>query len=294
MKPPPFAYFAPRTLEEATQLINEYQDDGKLLGGGQSFVPVLSLRLASPSTLIDLNQVEGLGGASEMPGGGLRVRGLTRHREIELSPLVAKLNPLLTGTMPHVAHVQIRNRGTTGGSCSHADPAAEMPAIALTCDAEFVLTSVTGERVVPASEFFQGVFTTALEANEILTEIRYPAWPKGRRWGFEEMARRRGDFAIVGSAVLVDFDEAGRCSGAKVTVFGAGDTPMRVSEAEELLVGKGLTPETMIEAGRMTSAAIEPRDDLHASADYRRDVSAVMVRRALEQAASPIRTGVAA
>jgi carbon-monoxide dehydrogenase medium subunit len=287
VKPPAFAYFAPRTLEEALQLAAQHADDGKLLAGGQSLMPVLNFRLASPAALIDLNRVAGLAGITPTPAGGFAIRALTRHRAVERSLDVLRFCPLLFAAMPHIAHMQIRNRGTIGGSLSHADPAAELPAIAVACGAELVIaSSLRGERVIPAESFFLGVFTTALESDEILTEIRLPAWPAGRRWGFQEVTRRHGDFALAGAAVWLD---GGRhdgvpCAAARIVLFGVGNAPVRAIAAEQFLADGPTTDTRLREAGRLAAAAIEPPSDLHASAEYRRDVASVLVRRALEEA----------
>jgi CO/xanthine dehydrogenase FAD-binding subunit len=287
VKPPAFAYLAPRTLEEALQLAAQHADDGKLLAGGQSLMPVLNFRLASPAALIDLNRVAGLAGITPTSAGGLAIRALTSHRAVERSFDVLQFCPLLSATMPHIAHMQIRNRGTIGGSLSHADPAAELPAIAVAVGAELVIaSSLRGERVIPAESFFLGVFTTALEPDEILTEIRLPAWPAERRWGFQELTRRRGDFALAGAAVWLDGGghDGIPCAAVRIVLFGVGNAPVRAIAAEQFLANGPTTDTRLREAGRLAAAAIEPPSDLHASAEYRRDVASVLVRRALEEA----------
>jgi aerobic carbon-monoxide dehydrogenase medium subunit len=185
--------------------------------------------------------------------------------------------------MPHIAHVQVRNRGTIGGSLSHADPAAELPAVMLACDAMFVATSSTGERTIAADRFFQGIFTTALEPGEILTEIRLPPWPRGRRFGFYEVTRRHGDFALAGAAVWIDGSDT-TCAAARIVLFGVGDKPVRAERAERHLAGQAATPARVREAAAIAATELAPGSDIHASAEYRREVGAVVVRRALEHA----------
>lgn len=286
MKPAAFAYYAPRSLAEALTLASQYADDGKLLAGGQSLMPALNFRLLTPAALIDLNRVEGLAGITATPDGGLAIGALTRHRAVETSAAIALRCPLLSAAMPHVAHVQIRNRGTIGGSLSHADPAAEMPAIALACDAQMRVANQRGERLVPAADFFRGLFTTALDAGDILTEIRLPPWPRRRRWAFREINRRHGDFAIAGAAVWIDPDDAEPvlCKDAGIVLFGVSETPVRVAVVESHLRGRRLTRSILREAADLAAAAVTPMSDLHASAEYRREVSGVLLRRALEDA----------
>lgn len=286
MKPPAFGYAAPHTLDEALLLASEYADDGRLLAGGQSLMPVLNFRLASPTVLIDLNQIAELSGIFADSAGGLTIGAMTRHRALERSSEIAQYCPLIATAMPHVAHVQIRNRGTIGGSIAHADPAAELPAIALACGAVLVIKGMQGERVLPASSFFLGLLTTALCPGEILTAIRLPPWPANRRWGFLEVTRRHGDFALAGAAVWFDGgDRVGApCTSARIVLFGVGDTPIRAAEAERHLIGREPDDGVFREAARLAAAALDPPTDVHASAEYRREVGAVMVRRALEQA----------
>jgi carbon-monoxide dehydrogenase medium subunit len=287
VKPPAFAYFAPRSLAEALALAAEHAEDGKLLAGGQSLMPALNFRLSSPAALVDLNRVEGLAGISAPVGGGLSIRAMTRHRAVERSAEVRERCPLLSAVMPHIAHVQIRNRGTIGGSLSHADPAAELPAVTTACDAQFVIAARGGERTVPAGEFFLGTFTTALEADEILSEIRVPQWPQGRRWAFREINRRHGDFAIAGVALWLDLDDAepAVCKDAHIVLFGVSETPVRMIASEDYLKGRAVAEADMREAAALAEDAFDPMSDLHASAEYRREVGCVLLRRALLEAA---------
>lgn len=268
MKPAAFDYRAPRSLDEALQLIDANRD-AKLLAGGQSLVPVLNFRLASPPLLVDLNRIGALVGVSREANGGLVIGAMTRNRALEKSDVVRRANPLLHAAMPYIAHAQIRNRGTIGGSLAHADPAAELPAVCVVCDAELTIARKGGTRTVAARKFFQGFFTTALEPNDILVSIRFPAWRAHRRHGFVELSRRRGDFALVGVALTLE--------GAKadIAIFGAEDVP-RLFPGERI---DASTPKSV-------AARCRPRSDHHASAEYRSELIEVLTRRALEQAAS--------
>ena len=268
MKPAAFQYRAPATLDEALDLLRN-NDEAKLLAGGQSLVPVLNFRLASPPLLIDLNRIAALAGISQEADGSLVIGAMTRNRAIEKSESVRRANPLLHAAMPYIAHAQIRNRGTIGGSLAHADPAAELPAICVACDAELSLARKgRATRTVRAAEFFKGFFTTALEPDDILVSIRFPAWPAGRRHGFVELSRRHGDFAIVGVAVTVENDTA------SIAIFGAEDTP-------RLFRNEKIDEETT----KAVAARCKPRSDHHASAEYRSELIEVLTRRALLQAA---------
>jgi CO/xanthine dehydrogenase FAD-binding subunit len=268
VKPAAFDYQAPRSIEEALSLLQKHAGDAKLLAGGQSLVPVMNFRLATPALLIDLNRISGLAGIREEADGSLVIGAMTRNRQIEKSDIVRKLNPLLHRAMRYIAHAQIRNRGTIGGSLAHADPAAELPAVCVACEARLTIVGPRGERTVPAAEFFRGLFTTALEPDELLTAVRFPAWPAARKFAFLEVSRRHGDFAIVGVAVLVD-DAA-----ARVVVFGAEDAP-------RVFVFSG---KSAAEAGRLAARGVTPRSDHHASTEYRRELVEVLTRRALEAA----------
>ncbi|MEN3297806.1 MAG: aerobic carbon-monoxide dehydrogenase medium subunit [Burkholderiales bacterium] len=285
MKPPAFNYAAPVTLEAALALLDANGDGAKLLAGGQSLVPVLNLRLASPSLLIDLSRIPEISGIERLDDGSLVVGAMTRHRVLEHSTLVQATHPLIHAATAYIAHVQIRNRGTIGGSLCHADPAAEWAAICVACEAEMTLASRSGTRIVAAADFSLGVYTTALAEQEILAKIRFPAWPAGRRWGFQELSRRHGDFAIVGVACLLDLDAQQRCTRARIVVFGAGDTPTVVSQAAMPLVGDLIGPAAISEAARVARAHTETRSDHHASAEYRSELVEVLTRRALLQAA---------
>ena len=284
MKLPPFDYACPTTLPEAIQLLAS-NDDAKAIAGGQSLVPMLAFRLSQPSLLVDLRKLVNLRGI-RISDAGVTLGAMVRWRDIEDDERLETAHPLLKAAISHVAHYQIRNRGTVGGSIAHADPAAEMPGIAMTCDAEIAVVGKSGARVIQAADFFQGALTTALTTDEIIVEIRLPAWPASRRWGFQEFARRRGDFAMAAAAVFYDQDERGKARNAHVGVIGVGDRPLRLTAAEDVLNGEPIDEATIAKADAATSAAVDPQDDIHASAAYRRALVGTMVERALRSAAA--------
>jgi aerobic carbon-monoxide dehydrogenase medium subunit len=284
MKLPPFDYACPTTLPEAIQLLAS-NDDAKAIAGGQSLVPMLAFRLSQPSLLVDLRKLADLRGI-RISDAGVTLGAMVRWRDIEEDERLETAHPLLKAAISHVAHYQIRNRGTVGGSIAHADPAAEMPGIAMTCDAEIAVVGKSGAHVIQAADFFQGALTTALTTDEIIVEVRLPAWPAGRRWGFQEFARRRGDFAMAAAAVFYDQDERGKARNAHVGVIGVGDRPLRLTAVEDLLNGESIDEATIAKADAATSAAVEPQDDIHASAAYRRSLVGTMVERALTSAAA--------
>ena len=284
MKLPPFDYACPTTLPEAIQLLAS-NDDAKAIAGGQSLVPMLAFRLSQPSLLVDLRKLADLRGI-RISDAGVTLGAMVRWRDIEDDERLETAHPLLKAAIAHVAHYQIRNRGTVGGSIAHADPAAEMPGIAMTCDAEIAVVGKSGARVIQAADFFQGALTTALTTDEIIVEIRLPAWPAGRRWGFQEFARRRGDFAMAAAAVFYDQDERGKARNAHVGVIGVGDRPLRLAAVEDVLNGESIDEATIAKADAATSSAVDPQDDIHASAAYRRSLVGTMVERALRSAAA--------
>ena len=284
MKLPPFDYACPTTLPEAIQLLAS-NDDAKAIAGGQSLVPMLAFRLSQPSLLVDLRKLADLRGI-RISDAGVTLGAMVRWRDIEDDERLETAHPLLKAAISHVAHYQIRNRGTIGGCIAHADPAAEMPGIAMTCDAEIAVVGKSGAHVIQAADFFQGALTTALTTDEIIVEIRLPAWPAGRRWGFQEFARRRGDFAMAAAAVFYDQDERGKARNAHVGVIGVGDRPLRLAAVEDVLNGESIDEATIAKADAATSAAVEPQDDIHASAAYRRSLVGTMVERALKSAAA--------
>ncbi|HEY1362018.1 MAG TPA: xanthine dehydrogenase family protein subunit M [Xanthobacteraceae bacterium] len=285
MKPAPFDYACPSTLAEAVALLASRAGEAKALAGGQSLVPMLAFRLAQPALLVDLRKLADLRGI-RIGEAGVTLGAMVRWREIEDDARLDRAHPLLKAAIAHVAHYQIRNRGTVGGSLAHADPAAEMPGIAVTCDAEIGVLGKSGARTIAAADFFQGALTTALAPDEIIVEVRLPAWPAHRRWGFQEFARRRGDFAMAGAAAFYDADESGRARNAHVGVIGVGDRPRRLPSVEALLDGQRLDAATIARAEQAAAAAVDAQEDIHASAAYRRALAGTMVERALLQAAA--------
>ena len=284
MKPAPFELHRPERVEHVLSLLADHGDEAKLLAGGQSLVPMLALRLARFEHLVDLNEVQGLTGI-ERGDGALRIGACVRHRSLERDDAVAGAVPLLARATPLVGHFQIRNRGTLGGSLAHADPAAELPAVAVTLDATMEVVSAGGRRDVAAVDFFRGTWTTALEADELLVAARYPVWDGRCGFAVEEVARRHGDFALVGvtCAVAVGDDSVSR---AAVALFGVDGRPVRAPAAEAALVGAGkdLEPAELAELAQLAVAELDPPDDLHAPGWYRRETGAVLVQRALARA----------
>lgn len=291
MKPARFEYLAPLELEEALESLQRYGEDAKVLAGGQSLMPLMNLRLARPKVIIDINRLSKLSSISAGPNGGLVIGALTRQRAIERSATVIERNPLLAAAMPLIGHFQIRNRGTIGGSLAHADPAAELPAVSVVLGAEFVLRGARRERVIRAEDFFVDTMTTAIEPDELLTEIRIPGWRPGLGWAIEEISRRRGDFAMVGAAVLVEMDGGEVCKDARIALFGVGGRPVRMPRAEGMLRGRVPDQKTLLEIARIVSADLDPDSDVHASAEYRQEVGGVLTRRALEKALLRAREG---
>jgi len=280
VKPPAFDYAAPESLDEALALRAQHGDESTVLAGGQSLVPLLNLRMAYPVVVIDLGRVPGLAGIRKADG-GVAIGTMTRHREAELSPLVRERFPLVPDALHHVGHVAIRNRGTVGGSIAHADPAAELPAVALVHEAQMVARSTAGERTIAAADFFQGYLTTALAPDELLVEVRLPEAPAGSRTGFAEVARRHGDYALGGAAALIRLDDSGAIADARLAFLGADSRPVRVPEVEAGLRGRRPDDDLLREAAETAAAGLEPKSDVHGTADYRRRVAAVVARRAL-------------
>ncbi len=285
MKLPPFHYVAPTSLAEAISLLAASGGTAKALSGGQSFVPVMAFRLASPSLIVDLRKIPGLG-RIDIDDQGVRLGAKVRWRDILDDKRLATAQPLLQAAISHVAHYQIRNRGTAGGSLAHADPAAEMPGIAVACDAQLLLQSSKGERVVAAADFFTGALSTVLADDELIVEIRLPKWPAKRRWAFEEFALRRGDFALAGVAAFYDEDASGCATNAHVGVIGACTRPHRVGEAEAALNGNKVDEKVILAAAKAAAAAVDPPSDLHASAEYRRSLVETLLERALKRAST--------
>ena len=289
MKPAPFEYFCPATLEEALALLAEHGSDAKPLAGGQSLIPAMNFRLATPSVLVDLNGISELAHVRRVDR-GLRIGGMTRHRTLETNSVIAAEQPLIADTMPFVAHAAIRSRGTIGGSLAHADPAAELPAVMLALAASITLQKQGGARQVPAAEFFTGLFSTAIEPGEIITEVEVPRAEHRDRTGyaFDEISRRHGDFALAGAAAVVTVDNVGVCTTARVALLSVADRPVIAEQVSRALVGQRPTPPSIRDAAEASAAStdIDPAGDIHASSHYRRRLAAVLIRRVLERAFS--------
>jgi len=293
VKMPAFCYHRPTTVEEAVGLLAEYGGDAKVLAGGQSLVPLLALRLSHPEHLVDIGRVAGLDAVDDGPD-GFTVGAGVRHAAVEGSPLTGRAAPLVAAAMPHIGHRAIRNRGTVCGSLAHADPAAELPAVALAVDAELLVRSAEGERTIPAADFFLGYLTSALDETELLTAVRFPPWPPATGWSVQEVSRRHGDYALVGLAAVVGVGDGGRVERAALSFLGAGATPVRVPEAERVLVGEHPDAAAFAEAADVVTKAIDPPGDNHATAAYRAHVAGVLTRRCLAEAAQGAGAGAAA
>jgi CO/xanthine dehydrogenase FAD-binding subunit len=282
MKPPAFDYIAADSIAMAVKALAQAGDDGKIIAGGQSLVPMLNFRMLRPSILVDINRIAGLD-VIEETSEAIRVGALTRHYQLETSPLIARHLPVLSCAMTHVAHLAIRNRGTIGGSLAHADPAAELPMMALLLDAGLHIASVSGERTVAARDFFLGALTVDLAPGEIITEVVLPKLPPHTGWGFEEVARRHGDFALAAVAATLTMS-GGAIEQVRIALTGVGPTALRATEAEGLLIGHTLEPDLASRVIDALRATIEPETDLHASSDYRRHLAGVLTGRALAAA----------
>jgi CO/xanthine dehydrogenase FAD-binding subunit len=287
MKLPPVDYEAPKTVSEAVELLAEHLDEASVLAGGQSLIPLLALRLARPAVLIDINGIDELSGVS-VTDGWAAIGAMTREYVAEESESIADTVPLLAAALPLIGHEAIRSRGTIGGSLAHADPAAELPAVARALDAEFVVRGQSGMRVVPAAEWFEGYLTTSRRPDELLVEVRFPTAGRGTGTSFQEVARRHGDFAIVGLAASLTLSD-GAISDARLAMAGVSDVPVRAAAAEDLLVGERPSAELFDEAARRATDDIDPPADLHGSSDYRKTVAAAVVRRGLRAAADNAR-----
>ena len=283
MKLPYVEYEAPATMAEAVDLLAEYQDEASVLAGGQSLIPLMALRLARPAVLIDINGLTELSLVA-VEDGRVTIGAMTREYVAEDSATVGDTVPLLAAALPLIGHEAIRSRGTIGGSLAHADPAAELPAVARALDAEFVVRGRAGERVVPAADWFEGYLATSRRPDEILAEVRFPAAGPGTGVAFLEVARRHGDFAIVGLAVSLTLAD-GVISDARLAFAGVSDVPVRAAEAEDLLVGERPSAELFAEAARVATAALDPPADLNGSPEYRKQIAATLVRRGLRAAA---------
>jgi carbon-monoxide dehydrogenase medium subunit len=284
MKLPPFEYACPTTLSDAVALLASHDGEAKALAGGQSLVPMLAFRVASASLLVDLRKLAELK-QIKIADDGVTLGAMVRWRDILDDARLRKAHPLLVAAVEHVAHYQIRNRGTVGGSIAHADPAAEMPGIVVTCEAKIAVVGKSGARIIDAANFFQGPLMTALKPDEIITEIRLPAWPAKRRFGFQEFARRRGDFALAAAMLFYD-DDGGKARNAHVGAIGVADMPLRLTAVEQVLDGNRIDEAIIAKAEAAASASVDPHDDIHASGAYRKALVGVMVERALKSAAA--------
>jgi aerobic carbon-monoxide dehydrogenase medium subunit len=283
MKLPPFDYACPTSVAEAVALLASHDGEAKPLAGGQSLVPMLAFRVASPTLLVDLRKVAELRQIT-ITNEGVALGAMVRWRDILDDARLRTAHPLLLAAVAHVAHYQIRNRGTVGGSMAHADPAAEMPGIAVACEAKITAVGRAGARVIDAADFFQGPLMTALQPDEIVTKILLPLWPAKRRFGFQEFARRRGDFAMAAAAVFYD-EDGGKARNTHVGAIGVADRPLRLQAAEDAINGNSIDEAVIAKVEAAASACVDPADDIHASGAYRKALIGVMVERALRDAA---------
>ncbi len=283
MKPPPFEYAAPRKIEEAVGLLSQHGDGAKVLAGGQSLIPLLNFRLARPEVLVDVNRVAELASVKPLES-GVAIGALTRQHTLERADVIRARLPIVAEACRLIGHLPIRHRGTIGGSLAHADPAAELPAVMVALEAELTASGRGGRRTLPADQFFTGIFATALAPDELLIEIRVPGLPPRTGSAFVEIARRAGDFALVGIAALVTLDDGGRATRARLAVCGAGPTPIRAREAERVLVGARPDSRALDEAADKIAAATDPPSDIHASAAFRKKLARHVGRQAIELA----------
>lgn len=281
MKPAPFVYHDPRSVAEVAERLAEHGDDAKVLAGGQSLMPMLALRLARPAVIVDINRVAGLDGVLVNDGGVLHLGALVRQRAVERWARTPA--PLFAAALRMIGHVAIRTRGTVAGSVVHADPAAELPALFAALDGVLVARSRQGERTIPANELYVGPLTTSLRSDEVVVETRWPVPPSHAGWGFHEIARRHGDFALVGVFAIVAVSE-GRIESARIALFGVGPTPVRAGDAEKSLAGAAAGPAAIADAARLAADALDPDSDIHASAWYRKRVARTLTERALTDA----------
>jgi carbon-monoxide dehydrogenase medium subunit len=292
MKPAPFTYYAPATVDEALARLTEHGWDAKVLAGGQSLIPLMNFRLAQPSVLVDLNNISELFYIRPARDGGVLVGAMARQRQVEHDSLVAQRAPLIHETMPKIAYAQIRTRGTFGGSIAHADPSAELVAASVALRGRFRLRKQNGERWVPADQFFTGLFTTVLEPDELLVEVALPPMPARSGWAVLEVTRRSHDFALVGVTTLVSLDENHCCQQARLVYFSVGDGPVEAHQAAAVLMGQEPTPDAIREAAETAGDLdMDPSSDINASAEFRRHLAKVLGRRALTQAFERARGG---
>lgn len=285
MKPAPFEYFAPSSLDELLEAVTKHGDTAKLLAGGQSLIPAMNFRIMQPSVLIDLNRVDELSFLNESGDGVVRIGALTRLRTLERSDAIAEMVPLLRQALPLIAHPQIRTRSTLGGSMVHADPAAELPVVALALDARFRLQRESGSRWIDASDFFRGMFTTATGPDDVLMEVEFPVCGPRTGTAFKELARRSGDYAMAGVACVLGLDDQGRCTGAKIVYLNLGDGPVAATQAASTLVGEERSQDLLRAAAELAARQeINPFGNIHASPDYQRHLARVLTVRALTEA----------
>ena len=280
MKPPIFDYVTAESQEHALDVLRQHGDDAKVLAGGQSLVPLMSFRLAKPALLLDINRLEELD-AIEAAGGRLKIGALTRQCELLTHPLIAEHCPLIRAATEFIGHPAIRNRGTVGGSVAHADPAAELPILLQVLDADIEVCSADSRRTIPADDFFMGLLMTGMNPDELLTGISFALPERGPGWGFHEVARRHGDFALVAAAALVTLDDRGAVAKAAVALGGIADRPLRVAAVEEALKGSAPTPEAIEAASRLVGGSVTPMGDIHAGEAYRAHLGQVLTKRAI-------------
>jgi len=291
MKPAPFKYYAPHSVSEVLELLNEHGYDAKILAGGQSLVPMMNFRLVQPAVVVDINSIPELAYIDTF-NEGVRIGAMTRHSQAEKDPLIKEKSPLIHETMPQIATVQIRNRGTIGGSLAHADASAELVVVSTALEAQFKIQNQKGERLVPASEFFLGLLMTSLEPEDLLVEIQIPSMPDRSGWSLKEVARRPHDFALVGVAAVLTLDDKDHCTKARLVYLSAGDGPISAPEAAEMLIGEQITADLITAAAEKASAdEIDPGSDIHATSEFRRHLANVLTRRALEEALERARGG---
>lgn len=283
MKPCAFNYHRAENLQHACELLSSSGDDSKILAGGQTLIAMMNFRLARPKVLIDISNIADRNQIVD-ESGGIRIRATTIQRFVETSASVRQRFPLLCHAIEHVAHFQIRNKGTIGGNLVNADPASELPAMSLAFDAEFEIISIEGRRTVPASDFFVTYYTTAVAANEVLSSIRFAEPPKNSGWGFHEVVRRAGDYALAGSSAVVTLDSAGKCTRARVALFGVAATPVRARAAEDVLIGQTYSEDLVKASARNVQSVLDPEGDVHVTEEYRRSVAEVLTVRALDDA----------
>jgi CO/xanthine dehydrogenase FAD-binding subunit len=282
VKPAPFKYVAPEDREEVLSILAEHGDDAKVLAGGQSLVPLMNLRLAKPAVVVDINRVRTLAGITVPSSGGITIGAMVRQAHLARARELQDDYQILSHSTRHIGHPGTRTRGTVGGSAAHADPAGELPTLLVTLGARLDVARATGTRTLAANEFFVSTFETALEDDELLTAIQLDPPPAGRRWAYEHVARRHGDFALVAVAVTADLDQNGICNAASIGIAGVAEVPLLATDAAQTLIGTRLgTPDAQA-AGQAASEAVDPSSDVHASAEYRRRIVGVLVARAVQ------------